>query len=168
LKYGPSSYVCHLSYECDYLSNFQFITHLLYLCWKKSIVHMKIFKLITWYPNMVQTMKNDIHDPQWVFVQSRRYMVCNNDVSFFEFLKNYWFSFFKFHTWQKLLTTWRFNISKNKIWKQVYNMNRVEHSSLRTSKVKTLHINCDANLQNSLIFFQFFFYFSLVDLQPEG
>jgi hypothetical protein len=54
------------------------------------------------------------HDPQLVFVHSRRCMVCSNVVSFFEFLKNYWFSFFKFHTWQKLLTTWRFNISKNK------------------------------------------------------
>jgi hypothetical protein len=31
---GPSSYACHLPCECDYLSNFQFTTHLLRLCWK--------------------------------------------------------------------------------------------------------------------------------------
>jgi len=47
-------------YECDYLSKFQFTTHLSHFCWKNSFFDMKIFKLITWYPNMAQTMWNDM------------------------------------------------------------------------------------------------------------
>ncbi len=59
LKNGPSCYACHLLFECDYLSKFQFTTHLLHLCWKKSVFEMK-FKLVTSYPNMDNIMSNDM------------------------------------------------------------------------------------------------------------
>jgi hypothetical protein len=57
---GPSSYAFHFPCECDYVSKFQFSTNLLHLCWKNSFLEMKILKLITWYPNMVQTIWNDM------------------------------------------------------------------------------------------------------------
>ncbi len=60
LKNGLFNYVYHLPCECDYLSNFQIITHLFNHCWKKSFFEMKNFKLVTWYPNMVQIMCNDM------------------------------------------------------------------------------------------------------------
>ncbi len=56
LKNGPSNYACHLLCECDFLSNFQFITHLSHLCEKNAFSEMKIFKLLTWYPNMTHIM----------------------------------------------------------------------------------------------------------------
>ncbi len=37
LKNGPSSYACHLTCGCDFLSKFQFIVHLSCLCGKKII-----------------------------------------------------------------------------------------------------------------------------------
>jgi hypothetical protein len=55
-KIGPSSYACHLLCGCDFLSKFQFTTHLLHLCSKNSFFELKIYKLIKWYPNMVHIM----------------------------------------------------------------------------------------------------------------
>ncbi len=48
-------YACHLPCECDCLSNFQLTTFISSLL-KKLIYEMKILELITWHPNMVQTM----------------------------------------------------------------------------------------------------------------
>jgi hypothetical protein len=39
------------------LSNFQITKHLLHFFWKKSFFEMKIFKLVTWYPNMVHMVQ---------------------------------------------------------------------------------------------------------------
>jgi hypothetical protein len=43
-----------------FLSKFQFTTHLSHLCSKNSFFEMKIYKLATWYPNMVHIMWNDM------------------------------------------------------------------------------------------------------------
>jgi len=42
------------------LSNFQFPTYLSHFCFKNPFFEMKIFKLITWYPNMVHMVQNFI------------------------------------------------------------------------------------------------------------
>jgi hypothetical protein len=39
--------------------NFKLL-HLLHFCSKNSFLEMKIYKLITWYPNMVHIMWNDM------------------------------------------------------------------------------------------------------------
>ncbi len=44
-KNGPFSYACHLPCECDYLSNFQFTTHLSQFCWKKLIFWNENFQI---------------------------------------------------------------------------------------------------------------------------
>jgi Na+/H+-dicarboxylate symporter len=51
---NPFSYACHLPCERDYLSKFQFVTHLSHFCLKASFFKMKFLKLVTWCPNMVQ------------------------------------------------------------------------------------------------------------------
>jgi hypothetical protein len=43
-----------------FCQNFKYITHLSHLCSKNSFFEMKIYKLFTWYPNMVHIMWNDM------------------------------------------------------------------------------------------------------------
>ncbi len=69
LKWPSSLYAFHLQCECDYLLDFQFTTHLSYLCWKNSFFEMKIFKLVTWYPNMVQIIWNDMVNISSTFIK---------------------------------------------------------------------------------------------------
>jgi hypothetical protein len=60
IKNGPSNYACHLLCGCDFLTIFQFNTHLSHLCYKNPFFEMKNFKLITWYPNITHIMWNDM------------------------------------------------------------------------------------------------------------
>jgi hypothetical protein len=54
------------------LSKFQFTTDLSHFCWKNSFFEMKIYKLIiTWYPNMVHIMWNDM--VQYIFNFHKNY-----------------------------------------------------------------------------------------------
>ncbi len=56
------------------LSIFQFTTHLSHLCWENSFFDMKIFKLITWYPNMVQNMWNDMVQYNLTFIKIKNHL----------------------------------------------------------------------------------------------
>jgi hypothetical protein len=85
IKNSPSSYVCHLL--CDFLSKFQFTTHLLHLCSKISFFDMKIYKLITWYPNMVHIMWNDMVQYTFNFHKNLRYIPFHKYIPTSHFIK---------------------------------------------------------------------------------
>jgi hypothetical protein len=51
------------------------LPHLSHLCWKNSFLEMRIFKLVIWYPNMVQIMSNDMG--QYIpstFIKTKNYL----------------------------------------------------------------------------------------------
>jgi hypothetical protein len=73
-KKGPSSYACHFLCGCDFLLNFQFTTHLLHFCSKNSFFEMKIYKLITWYPNMVHICEMTWFNIPPTFIKNKNHL----------------------------------------------------------------------------------------------
>ncbi len=54
------SYACHLPYELITCQNLNLPHIYCIFVFKNSFFEMKNFKLVAWYPNMVQTMWNDM------------------------------------------------------------------------------------------------------------